>query len=75
MLKIDVEGQELDVLRGAERLFSSGRVRAVYIDGCAAGRAVEEFLTRRGFSLFDGRTLEPTTGGVFSLLALDASRL
>jgi len=33
-------------------------------------RAIEQFLCARNFALRDGKTLEPTDGGVFSLLAV-----
>ena len=33
ILKIDVEGQELNVLNGATGLFAAGRVKAVFVDG------------------------------------------
>lgn len=69
MLKIDVEGQEKSVLDGAAGLFRAHRIKAVYLDGYKA-RSIEGFLKDEGFSLFDGRTLAPTEGGVFSLLAL-----
>lgn len=32
LLKIDVEGYELEVLRGAERMLSEGRVKALYLE-------------------------------------------
>jgi len=68
-LKIDVEGQEMEVLEGARAFFDAGRVRAVYLDGYK-DPAIAGFLTRRGFELFDGRTLEPAGGHIFSLLAI-----
>jgi FkbM family methyltransferase len=69
LLKIDVEGQELDVLKGATALFDAGRVRAVYLDGYE-DPAVASFLSDRGFLFHDGRTLAPVTPPVFSLLAI-----
>lgn len=73
IIKIDVEGQEMEVLRGAIGLFESRRVKAVYIDGYE-DRDVERQLERFGFHLFDGRTLEPIGGRVFSLLAIHAEQ-
>jgi FkbM family methyltransferase len=68
VLKIDVEGQEHDVLEGAARFFEEDCVKAVYLDGYKE-KKVEAFLKRYGFRFFDGRTLQPSNGG-FSLLAL-----
>jgi FkbM family methyltransferase len=73
VLKIDVEGHEKEVLNGAAGLFDAGRVKAVYLDGYK-DPDVEQFLTRRGFELFDGATLAPTKGGIFRLLALRKSK-
>jgi FkbM family methyltransferase len=67
VLKIDVESHERQVLEGAEGLFEAGRVKAVYLDDFA-DPAVPEFLTHRGFSLFDGRSLSP--GPSANLLAI-----
>lgn len=70
VIKIDVEGQEFNIINGAKKLLSDGRVRAVYIDGFDDPRVVEE-LRRHGFAFRDGRTLEEAPDGrVFSLLAL-----
>ena len=64
-LKIDVEGQELDVLEGARALFDAGQVDAVFVDGCVDRRAARDFLADRGFILMHGLTLrspeEPVT--------------
>lgn len=69
VIKIDVEGQEMEVLLGATGLLKSGRVKAVYVDGYE-DRGVAEILKQHGFKLFDGRTLDVTRGNVFSLLAI-----
>lgn len=74
ILKIDVEGQEKEVIDGADGLFRSNRVKAVYLDGYK-DKQIESLLLSYGFNLFDGKTLEPTEGGIFSLLAiLDKSK-
>ena len=70
VIKIDVEGQEHLVLKGAEGLFEAGRVKAVYVDGYADATAVEGFLLKHGFRLFDAITLDEISGGHFNLLAL-----
>jgi FkbM family methyltransferase len=69
VLKIDVEGQEKNVLDGALGLFRANRIKAVYLDGYK-DRAIEDLLKGHGFSMLDGKTLEPTTGDVFGLLAI-----
>jgi len=69
VLKIDVEGQEKNVLDGASELFCAGRIKAVYLDGYK-NREIEGFLRQHGFAFFEGRTLEPVRGGVYSLLAV-----
>jgi len=69
VLKIDVEGQEKEVLEGAVALFLSRRVKAVYVDGYK-DKGVESFLTGHGFTLLDGKTLAPAAEGLFSLLAI-----
>ena len=69
VLKIDVEGQEKQVLDGALALFRARRIKAVYLDGYK-DKAVEAFLREHGFSLFDGKSLAPVVGDVFGLLAI-----
>jgi FkbM family methyltransferase len=73
-IKIDTEGQELEVLIGAEGLFKAARVAGVYIDGHDQTR-VPEFLRRHGFALYDVATLDPTDGSAYGLLALRADGL
>ena len=70
LLKIDVEGQELDVLRGASRWFDEGRCAVVYLDGFEKRGEVFELLRGHDFMLLDGRTLEPAGEETFSLLAI-----
>lgn len=69
ILKIDVEGQELRVLKGAQGLFEADRIKAVYLDGYS-DRAVETLLRNHGFTLREGKSLQKTDGDVFSLLAV-----
>jgi FkbM family methyltransferase len=69
VMKIDVEGQELEVLLGAKRYFDCGRIRALYLDDYKDQR-VKDFLDSYGFRYFNGRTLEPATKGTKHLLAL-----
>lgn len=71
IIKIDVEGQELKVLRGAEGLFASGKVKAVYVDGFDDSGVVD-FLRDKGMTFFSGVSLEPIATG-FNLLALPRS--
>jgi len=70
LLKIDVEGQEVNVLRGASRWFEDNRCAAVYIDGAERMDEIISMLQQKDFVFFDGRTLEPIKGDTFSLLAL-----
>jgi len=74
VMKIDVEGHEYEVLRGAESSFCDGRVKAVYVDGYEDARVVD-FLAAHGMSFYDGRTLQPLRDGQASsyLLALRAT--
>jgi FkbM family methyltransferase len=58
ILKIDVEGQEYEVLCGAAQLLASGKVIAIFIDGYEDSR-IPVLLARNGFSLLNARTLEP----------------
>ena len=69
VMKIDVEGQEWEVLKGASSLFQAGRVKAVYLDDYKDTR-VREFLDAFGFRYFNGRTFEPATSETRHLLAI-----
>lgn len=69
VLKIDVEGHEREVIQGGLNLFKANRIKAVYLDG-HSDKTLPEFLKSTGFSLFDGRTLKPTSAPEHSLLAL-----
>jgi FkbM family methyltransferase len=59
LLKIDVEGAELDVLRGAKRLLESGAIRCVLfevspvmVEGMGyTAQEISSFLRERGFAL------------------------
>ncbi len=73
VLKIDVEGQEMRVLKGAQRMLSDGTIRAVYLDGYEDA-SINKMLCEYGFELFEGRSLEPIDRQTFSLLALKAPR-
>ena len=69
-IKIDVEGQDFDVLDGASGLFDAGRVKAVYIDGFEDDVRVTDFLARYDMKLLNLLDLKPTSEPVFNLLAL-----
>ena len=79
IIKIDVEGQELRVLKGSCSLFDQGKVKAIYLDGFSNQQEVLAFLSSYDFELLDGRSLLPIdkalTGNFFSLLALSRSFL
>jgi FkbM family methyltransferase len=76
VIKIDVEGHELPVLKGAARLFDEQRVKVVYLDGYTS-KEIPSLLQESGFDFFDGRTLERCPSGApdYSLLAVHRSRL
>ena len=68
-MKIDVEGQEWEVLEGSLSYFEQGRVKAVYLDNYKDSR-VRDFLDRYGFRYLNGRTLDPATEETRHLLAV-----
>ena len=68
-LKIDVEGQELEVLKGATKLFEAGRVVAAYVDGFG-NPAVPQLLRDFGMDLYDPITLDPWKAEDYTLLAI-----
>jgi FkbM family methyltransferase len=70
LLKIDVEGQELRVLKGATAWFEEKRCAVVYLDGFEQTQEVIDLLKAHDFIFFDGRSLEPIDENTFSLLAL-----
>ncbi len=74
VIKIDVEGQELEVLKGAESLLRNGRVKAIYLDGYTKP-AVLDFLRRHDLTIYDGRTLAPYDGASHSVLAVNSAAL
>lgn len=72
-LKIDVEGQELEVLKGASAMFEAGRVAAAYIDGFG-NPEVPEFLRSHGFDLLDATTLEPWRPDHYIMMAVNRKK-
>jgi hypothetical protein len=58
--------------RGRNRPVDAGRIKAVYLDDYAKP-AVPRFLTERGFTLFDGRSL--LKGSSASLLAFRSDQI
>lgn len=76
VVKIDVEGHELPVVKGASRLFDEQRIKVVYLDGYGSPE-IPALLREYGFDFFDGRTLEPSPAGPpdYSLLAVHRTRL
>jgi hypothetical protein len=69
VMKIDVEGQELEVLMGAKSYFDRRKIKALYLDDYKDPK-VRDFLNAYGFHYFNGRTLEQATEGTKHLLAL-----
>ena len=68
VLKIDVEGHESEVLRGASGFFDAHRVKAVYLDGFE-DPAIPGWLKDLGYELFHGRDLvrDATPGSLIAL--------
>ena len=69
ILKIDVEGQEMEVLQGAEMLFSKKRIKAVFIDGFN-DESLPSFMGNFGFKLLNAKTLLPYDGYSQQILAI-----
>lgn len=69
IIKIDVEGQEMNVLEGARNLFDESKIKAVFIDGFDDSNIIS-FLKDYNFELLNAQSLEESsqTGG--QLLAL-----
>jgi FkbM family methyltransferase len=74
VLKIDVEGHEFEVLRGATGLFEQKRIAVVFLDGFGEP-SIPRFLEDLGFSLFDASTLQPFGEGHRQLLAIQPQRI
>jgi FkbM family methyltransferase len=74
ILKVDVEGAESRVFRGAENLFARGAVRAVFVEvyfkpvyeGMPLFWDLHAILSQRGFSLYGLYSLIPTQSGALS---------
>jgi FkbM family methyltransferase len=56
VLKIDVEGAELEVLRGASRLFETARPIVICEVGSSTQADVTAFFRSQGYQLYDGQT-------------------
>jgi FkbM family methyltransferase len=69
VMKIDVEGQEWEVLEGSLSYFEAGKVKAVYLDDYKDSR-VRGFLDHYGFRYLNGRTLDQATEETRHLLAV-----
>jgi len=72
VVKIDVEGHELEVLRGAGASFRRGAIRAVLVDGFPreAEQGILQALAAGGLThALNGRTLRPFQAGDHSVLA------
>ncbi len=79
ILKVDVEGAELSVLRGARQFFDDQRRPSVVIievfdvrDNADRSQGIREVLEGYGykFYLFDGRRLAPLSGSALNAFAL-----
>jgi len=74
VLKIDVEGHEFEVLRGAASLFERRQIAVVFLDGFGEP-SIPRFLADWGFILFDASTLQPFGEGHRQLLAVQPERI
>ncbi|MFQ5778963.1 MAG: FkbM family methyltransferase [Terriglobia bacterium] len=76
VLKIDVEGGDLAVLRGAERILSGVQPIILVEVGRAISQAVSELLHAHGYTLFDleNRHLGPIERASYNTLARPANR-
>lgn len=72
IIKIDVEGQEINVLNGADELFLNNRVKAVFIDGYS-DPDVPILLHKHSFKLFNANTLGDFYNKGGQLLAIKKS--
>ena len=70
VIKIDVEGQELNVLNGAINYLSKYKINAIYFDGIAEFSETLEMLSDFGFECLNGRTLGALNNERFSVLAV-----
>lgn len=64
LLKLDAEGAEADVLKGAQRLLDEQRIRAILFEVGTRGASVVDDLKAHGFRFFavaQGGFLEPVT--------------
>ena len=75
ILKIDVEGHEMNVLKGAISFFEQDRIKAVYLDGYNKDENIIALLEKFGFELLNGRDLKPFQKGGFSVLAVKPSKM
>ncbi|MCS7269403.1 MAG: FkbM family methyltransferase, partial [Geminicoccaceae bacterium] len=78
LVKIDVEGEELLVLRGAERLLREVRPRLLIEVAETNAEPVTELLRAAGYRLFDaaepGKGLPPVDRAVWDTLAVPEER-
>jgi FkbM family methyltransferase len=74
VLKVDVEGHELEVVKGAAKALARGAVRAILLDGILDRNRAEllALLTGHGFQLYDCDSLQPHSGDGDRVLAIRA---
>lgn len=72
VLKVDVEGHELEVVKGAAKALARGAVRAILLDGILDRSRAEllALLAGHGFRLYDGDSLQPHSGDGDRVLAI-----
>ncbi|MEC8043936.1 MAG: FkbM family methyltransferase [Verrucomicrobiota bacterium] len=69
ILKIDVEGQEMQVLEGSNSLLNKTLIKAIFIDGFSDSN-LPSFLQSHRFKLFNAKTLLPYNGYDQQILAI-----
>jgi len=73
VIKIDAEGAEISILRGAEGLFA--RTNPVLFFECDTDKAeIRTYLAERNYLLFDATTLEPADEPAHNTVALHKTR-
>jgi FkbM family methyltransferase len=70
VLKVDVEGMELEILEGARGLLEARRIDAIYFDEFGDKAAVLELLSGHGFTAMGPFRLIPYSPGVRAMLAV-----
>jgi FkbM family methyltransferase len=74
VLKIDVEGAELEVLAGASSLIRTHQPLILIEAASELAQPISDFLHAHGYRLWNGETREPVTKATWSTVGVPASR-